>query len=173
MYMSERRQGFSPPAHDYTPLRMAEGGRGGEDDREVLGRLPRSRPHRRSTKRDPAKATAAKRPAGKAAAGSAARSPAAGKAASPRAKAPRAAKPRAAAAPAPTTARPGGPRSQRPATSSPTASPRIAQPRKPPRPPTGADLLGTAVQAAGEIAQAGVTVGRQLLKRAVSRLPRP
>jgi hypothetical protein len=173
MYTSERRQCFSLPAPDYTSLRMAEGGRGGADDREVLGRLPRSRPHRRSTKRDPAKPTAAKTPAGKADAASPATAPAAGKAAGPRAKAPRAAKARSAATPAPTTARAGGPRSRRPATSSPTASPRIAEPSKPPRPPTGADLLGTAVQAAGEIAQAGVTIGRQILKRAVSRLPRP
>jgi hypothetical protein len=33
--------------------------------------------------------------------------------------------------------------------------------------------VGTAFQAAGEIAQAGVTIGRLILKRAVSRLPRP
>jgi hypothetical protein len=37
----------------------------------------------------------------------------------------------------------------------------------------GPDLVMTAVQAAGEIAQLGVTVGGQLLKRAASRIPRP
>jgi hypothetical protein len=31
----------------------------------------------------------------------------------------------------------------------------------------------TAVQAAGELAQIGITVGGQLLKRAAGRLPRP
>jgi hypothetical protein len=31
----------------------------------------------------------------------------------------------------------------------------------------------TVVQAAGELAQIGLTVGGQVLKRAVSRLPRP
>jgi hypothetical protein len=31
----------------------------------------------------------------------------------------------------------------------------------------------TAVQAAGELAQIGFTVGRQVLKRATNRIPRP
>jgi len=35
------------------------------------------------------------------------------------------------------------------------------------------DIVSTAVQAAGEIAQLGVTVGGQLLKRAAGRIPRP
>jgi len=35
------------------------------------------------------------------------------------------------------------------------------------------DLVTTAVQAAGEIAQLGVTVGGQFLKRAAGRIPRP
>ena len=37
----------------------------------------------------------------------------------------------------------------------------------------GPDIVTTAVQAAGEIAQLGVTVGGQLLKRAAGRIPRP
>ena len=37
---------------------------------------------------------------------------------------------------------------------------------------SGAEIVTTAVQAAGEIAQVGVTVGSQLLKRAGRRLPR-
>jgi hypothetical protein len=37
----------------------------------------------------------------------------------------------------------------------------------------GADIVSTAVQTAGEIAQLGVTVGGQLLKRAAGRIPRP
>jgi hypothetical protein len=36
-----------------------------------------------------------------------------------------------------------------------------------------AELVTTAVQAAGELAQIGLTVGGQLLKRAAGRLPRP
>jgi hypothetical protein len=37
----------------------------------------------------------------------------------------------------------------------------------------GSDLVTTAVQAAGELAQLGVTIGGQLLKRAAGRIPRP
>jgi hypothetical protein len=150
---------------------MAEGGKPDED---VLSRLPRTRPHRRSAKRasaagsepDGAKGARAAKPrtAAKPAArrkpaktGAGKRRPASAAQAAP------AAEPRA-----------GGPRARRPATTSPTASPRIAEPARPrPRPPTGADLLGTALGAAGELARAGATVGAQVLKRAVSRLPRP
>jgi hypothetical protein len=45
----------------------------------------------------------------------------------------------------------------------------------PPRPighPTGGELVGTAIQATGELARIGLTVGGQMLKRAVKRLPR-
>jgi hypothetical protein len=40
-------------------------------------------------------------------------------------------------------------------------------------PPRGTEIVTTAVQAAGELAQIGVTVGGQLLRRAVRRIPRP
>jgi hypothetical protein len=40
-------------------------------------------------------------------------------------------------------------------------------------PPRGTEIVTTAVQAAGELAQIGVTLGGQLLKRAAGRLPRP
>jgi hypothetical protein len=40
-------------------------------------------------------------------------------------------------------------------------------------PPSGTDIVTTAVQAAGELAQLGVTIGGQLLKRAAGRIPRP
>jgi hypothetical protein len=39
--------------------------------------------------------------------------------------------------------------------------------------PSGIELAGTAVKAAGEVAQLGITIGGHLLKRAVERLPRP
>jgi hypothetical protein len=39
--------------------------------------------------------------------------------------------------------------------------------------PGGTEIVGTAVQAAGEIAQLGLAVGGQILKRAASRIPRP
>jgi hypothetical protein len=39
--------------------------------------------------------------------------------------------------------------------------------------PSGGEIVTTAVQAAGELAQIGVTMGGQLLKRAAGRIPRP
>jgi hypothetical protein len=60
-------------------------------------------------------------------------------------------------------------------------SPSLEQPERresaPPRsnggPPRGTELVTTAIQAAGELAQIGITVGSQLLKRTLDRLPRP
>ena len=39
--------------------------------------------------------------------------------------------------------------------------------------PGGTELVTTAVQAAGELAQVGFTIGGQLIKRALDRVPRP
>jgi hypothetical protein len=39
--------------------------------------------------------------------------------------------------------------------------------------PSGVELVTTAVQAAGELTQIGLTIGGQIVKRAVDRLPRP
>ena len=75
----------------------------------------------------------------------------------------RAARPKTAAKPAAVSA--GCPPLERPKTSAP-----------PPRSvgaPTGTELVTTAIQATGELARIGLTVGGQVLKRAVDRLPRP
>src|SRR5437868_317665 len=68
------------------------------------------------------------------------------------------------------------------------AKPQGTAPSAPPPPPAGwatpeppstgprhgrADLLGTAVQAAGELASIGLAFGGQAVKQALSRLPRP
>ena len=46
--------------------------------------------------------------------------------------------------------------------------------RKPaPEPPKGTELVTTAVQATGELAKIGLTLGGQAIKRAARRLPRP
>jgi hypothetical protein len=39
--------------------------------------------------------------------------------------------------------------------------------------PSGVELVTTAVQAAGELTQIGLTIGGKLVKRAVDRLPKP
>jgi hypothetical protein len=43
----------------------------------------------------------------------------------------------------------------------------------PVQPPTGREILASAVQAAGEVAQFGLTISERLLRAAASRLPKP
>ncbi len=129
---------------------------------DVLGSLPRTRPHRRSQKRPerpPPTTDEPKRP------------PAARK---PPRKPPRGAtslrgKPRQPSERLTQPAQPAGaPRgSAAKAKKAPTAAPRPAAPRERP------DLVATAVQAAAELAEIGLTVGARALRAAVSRLPRP
>jgi hypothetical protein len=149
-----------------------------DSDREVLTSLPRTRPVRRSAKRTerprtPATATKPKAKAASAAAPDA-----------PKARKP-AAKPRAAAQPKTNARAATGPRSAdgARATSQRTrpASRQTVPPAgyaSPPMPgedgrSASADLVGTAVQAAGELAQIGFAVGRQALQSMLDRLPKP
>ena len=117
-----------------------------DGDREVLSSLPRTRPERRSAKRG-ARAGATD-------------TPAKAKAAKPRPKAK--AKPRAA-----------------------RSKPRAVPPRQVPpagyavpknASPVGAgstELVGTAIQALGELANLGVSLGNRALREALDRLPKP
>ena len=130
-------------------------GKGGD----VMSSLPRTRPQRPSRRRASGRAgdTKAKHtPRAEA-------KPAAAKASGARAKP--SAKPRAASArPRPEGVRP----------SAATQAARNAPPpKRPPSPPSGTDLVGTAVQAAGELAQLGLTLGTRALRDAVKRIPRP
>lgn len=64
------------------------------------------------------------------------------------------------------------------AAAKPKPKPRTEVPKPAPvvasvEPPSGQEILTSAVQAVGELAAVGVTVGKQLLKGALSRLPRP
>ncbi len=119
---------------------------------DVLGALPRRRPHRRSDKRaSPASATATREaPARR-------KAPATrGARATPVTRVPKAARPERLRQPA----QPAG---------------------VPPTPPagdrtdhgTGRDVLGIAAQAAAELAEIGLTAGARALRNAVARLPRP
>jgi translation initiation factor IF-3 len=186
---------------------------------DVLGALPRSRPHRRSEKRRarpvdveaavaavesaaasqpepaapkkasaaPKEASAAPRKAGPAPkkatpksvvaprkAGPSAKPGAASKAASTvRGEAP--SKPAAVPKPPAPAARPARatrakPRLEQPA--QPTGTPDARRPDHP-LPGSRHDLLGTAVQAAAELAEIGLSVGARALRQAVSRLPKP
>ena len=138
--------------------------KGKSAEQSVLGSLPSTRPSRLGRRRDGE--TRPRAANGKAKPAAAKASPAATKA-----------KPKPAAKPKPTV-----PRSRPEAVSA--GSPQLKRPAHrrdvpPPErdphsgPPTGIELVTTAVQAAGEVAQIGANVGAQILKRAVRRLPRP
>ena len=120
----------------------------------VLGHLSATRPTRLGGERRGATTPASSRPA----AASAAKTAAATK--------PKAAKPKAAKKPKVRTNAGTEPKP-------PAAPPKGWQTPDQDNGKGGPDIVGTAVQAAGEIAQLGVAVGGQLLKRAASRIPRP
>jgi hypothetical protein len=161
---------------------------------DVLGALPRTRPHRRSTKRperpsdtagkprkatrSPASAATKSRTASASQSRSSAGTEGRGSAAS-RGRTP--AKPRAAAGSR------SGPRAvagSGSATRTKSKADRLRQPPQPrgipsqPRSPVPAtaqrpEILGTVVQAAAELTEIGLSLGAQILRRAVARLPRP
>ncbi len=123
-------------------------GTGSGQSGDVMSSLPRTRPQRPSRRRATGREGDAK----------AKRAPSA--AAKPAAKRGRAA-----------SVRPK-PEGVRPSAATRAAS-RPPPPRRPPSPPGGTDLVGTAVQAAGELAQLGLTLGTRALRDAVKRIPRP
>jgi hypothetical protein len=133
------------------------------DDRptDVLGALPRTRPHRRSAKRA-APAAAASTPAKDAA--------------EPTAPAKRAAARTAPAKAKPATGR-ARTRTQGPEPirqpAQPAGTPSQPRANRVPVPPSGAEILGTAVHAAAELAEIGLTAGTRALRNAIARLPRP
>ena len=129
--------------------------------KSVMGNLPSTRPQRIGRRRDgdPVSRAAAKP--------TRATPKAVGKPATPakpKAKAAQAAEPKA--APKPRAVRSGSPSLAKKKPSSPRREPA-------PSPPSGTELVTTAVQATGELAKIGLTLGGQALKRAASRLPKP
>ena len=135
---------------------------------EVLGSLPRTRPHRRSQKR-PTR-TAQPTPATKTGPGRTKSAvQAAGAQPTDTAQSKPEAKRRPAQRPKPVRRTPAQ-RLQQPA--QPAGTPSQPRTRKP-LPSTGVDLVGTAVQAAAELAEIGLSASARALRGAVSRLPRP
>ncbi len=158
----------------------------------MLTSLPRTRPVRRSAKRGDrpaidgaarasAKPVSARKPrAAKAAAGAAPAKPAAAPrarsrpgstaGAKPKPTAARTARPRAAAPPTAGAERPRVPPQRKvPAAGYATPDPRAGEPHA----TAGAELISTSIQAAAELAQIGLTVGRQTLRSMLDRLPKP
>lgn len=129
---------------------------------DVLSSLPRTRPQRRSSKRDAAPRAVAKPDQPRSAPSpSVPKSPA-----------------RKRATAKPTAARAGDARRSQPDAVRPSAATRNARgltgpPRREADPPTGVKLVGTAVAAAGELAELGVTLGVRSLRNLAGRLPRP
>jgi hypothetical protein len=130
---------------------------------DVLSALPHRRPHRRSDKR-------AARPAVAKTAAPASRPPATASRAKPKttstgpatATGP-ATKPTPATRPAPKRLR----QPAQPAGAPPSPRSRASVPN------TGADVIGTAVHAAAELAEIGLSAGARALRNAVARLPKP
>jgi len=144
-----------------------------KDDKSVLGNLPSTRPARIGRRREGASArasapaAAAMKPKPKATAAKAKPAAAKPKPKATAAKAkPAAAKPKAAPKSKPRPVRSVSPSLERPKRTAP-------QPKPPSTPPKGAELITTTVQAVGELAQIGVTLGGQVAKRALKRLPKP
>jgi hypothetical protein len=174
---------------------------GGNGDRDVFGSLPNTRPQRRSARRDPGGAKT--KPAASGPAKAEAATPAARAKPAAQAKAAAGAKPAARANAAAQAKPAGGAkRTSAPssvADAKPAAQAKAAAQAKPaaegaPPPastskippagyatprdgddgvPHGAELVTTAVQAAGELAQIGLAAGGRALKSALGRLPRP
>jgi len=144
-----------------------------EPSSDLLGALPRTRPHRRSEKRPARNASPAAEkpsptrttPAGSAA--TAGRAKAASRAkTSSRAKAASRAKATAPGKPAPRA------KAATPGKASATRT-KAPPPTRKPAPATGVAVIGTAVQAAAEIAEIGLTLSRKAVRNAIGRLPRP
>jgi hypothetical protein len=136
--------------------------RKGKGEANVLASLPSTRPNRLGRHAAKRPAAAAPKPSAK-----------------PRAKA----KAKAAKKPAPVVAAsvakaaPARPKPVRPATAKLDGPARkSAAKREPVREesaPSGTELVTTVVQAAGELASVGLSIGGQIVKRAVERLPKP
>jgi hypothetical protein len=150
-----------------------------EPAKSVMGNLPSTRPTRMARRRDGDAAAkpveAPPKPRAKAAAKPArakprtAAKPKTAAKARPAAKRKTPARPKAGAA----ATKPRAVRSGSPSLDAAKKKPRAQRRRPAPEPPKGAELVTTAVQATGELAKIGVTLGRQALKRAARRLPKP
>ncbi len=135
-----------------------------EHPTDLLAALPRTRPHRRSDKRAAAGSGTGEAPAAAnpkpAPSPSAARKPSAGKA-GPAQETPRSKAKQAGAKPLRQPAQPRGiPKARR-------------APKRKPAPAAAPELVGTAVQAVGELAEIGLTLTARALRNAAARLPRP
>lgn len=148
-----------------------------DSDREVLRSLPRSRPVRRSAKRDDPPAAKGKRPTARPKAAAKPESAAAKPqpTAKPKPGAKAASKPRTTSKAKPAPKSPGAPAAgAAPRRSVPPAGYAAPDQRAADAPASGAaDLISTTIQAAAELTEIGVTIGRQTLRSMLDKLPKP
>jgi hypothetical protein len=158
---------------------------------DVLGGLPRTRPHRRSDKRKPPAGAAsqpgrapkpkaatlkAPTPKAKARATAKAKTTPAKNAPASRKPAPlrdASAKPKAKRERLRQPAQPAGTPARGPASARSPARRSAPEPPRRAAPPSGGQIVSTAVQAAAELAEIGLTASARALRTALSRLPRP
>jgi hypothetical protein len=137
---------------------------------DLLSSLPRTRPHRRSEKRGAApggREAPATEPAGAETKAAAESKPGPTRTTKPKAKAAR-----TGTSARKTARRSADTRLRQPAQPRGIPSARRAPKRKP-APTSATELVGTAVQAVGELAEIGVALGARALRNAFARLPRP
>jgi len=145
--------------------------------KSVMGNLPSTRPTRMARRRDGEPVAKAEQAPAKARPKAAAKPAAKPARATPKAAGKPASKAKAAGRPKAAAAKSSAPK-PRPVRSGSPSLDRAKQQRPPrrvpaPEPPKGAELVTTAVQATGELAKIGLTLGSQALKRAAKRLPKP
>jgi hypothetical protein len=148
--------------------------------KSVMGNLPATRPTRMARQRDGDPVSADSAPAR---AGTKAKPKSAAKTkptrATPKATGKPATPAKRKAATATSTGSAQKPRAVRSGSPSLAAAKKKSEKSRPPRrkpapePPKGAELVTTAVQATGELAKIGLTLGGQAIKRAAKRLPKP
>jgi len=154
--------------------RRETGGQGSKDEPSVLGSLPSTRPNRLGRRQEAGTDAVVSRPSG-----AKPKAPAKVKVKAATAK-PKAAAPK----PKPARTPPRKPVTDRTAQGGPqpvrAGAPKLDGSATGPdrgestaSTPSGTELVTTVVQAAGELAQIGLTVGGQILRRAAERLPKP
>ncbi len=137
----------------------------------VLASLPSTRPNRLGRRGRDGASTTAKAASGTRAKATATKAAGAAAKAKPKATARKKAAPAAVAKAAPK--RPQPVRSASKNLTEPAKKSAAKRKPAPPPAPGGTELVSTVVQAAGELASVGLSIGGQIIKRAVDRLPKP
>ena len=141
--------------------------------KSVMGNLPSTRPTRMARRRDGDPVAKAETPPARSTAKSRPKAAAKPTRATPKAVGKPAAKARPKAVAETTAPKPRAVRSGSPSLDAAKKQSTRKRRQPAPEPPKGTELVTTAVQATGELAKIGLTLGGQAIKRAARRLPKP